>query len=540
MGNWQQTNQPCPCGLSSDAFAINSEGQGHCFSCTKHFFADQFDPEELGIDARGNVKARRYVERELEDRDFHKAFVADRGISQQTMEYYGVQTKLIDELPLEVGFPYGNNEAFQIRKLNVPKKEAFRTVGPIRKMGLFGKKAFDPGSKASITITEGAYDAMSIYQVTGGRTAACSVQSASLGVLDCTIDRNYINSFDKIILCPDNDANGRGQEMMQKIARMFDPRKVFIVKLNRHKDANDYLQKEENELLFKAWEGARRYTPDNIINSFDDLKKSLEERGEEMLAEYPHPKIQEMTYGMHEGEIVVLKGQTGIGKTELFRWFQSHILRTTKHPIGVIHLEEMNGTTIKAFATYFAREPIILPDSGYSNDQIMDIYREAVGGDEDRVFIHSSFDLEDEDAFLDNIRFLVTGSGCRIIFLDHITWLATGTKESEDERRKLDRISQAFKLLAKELGFCLVMISHTNDEGKTRGSRNIEKVGNTIIHLERDKVHADEEERLKTYLTVEKVRLGGRTGPAGYAYFDRNTYTLLPEKPAPVKPELGD
>jgi replicative DNA helicase len=149
-----------------------------------------------------------------------------------------------------------------------------------------------------------------------------------------------------------------------------------------------------------------------------------------------------------------------------------------------------------------------------------------VGEREDRVYIYESFDVEDENQMIDTIRFLVSACGCDFIFLDHISWLATGM-ENEDERKKLDRISQKLKLLAKELRFCLIMISHTNDDGKTRGSRNISKVANTVIHLTRDKVSPSLEERNKMYYTIEKARTGGNTGPAGVGVFDRETMMLI-------------
>src|SRR5690606_2934837 len=159
-----------------------------------------------------------------------------------------------------------------------------------------------------------------------------------------------------------------------------------------------------------------------------------------------------------------------------------------------------------------------------SSDLILSGYKRAVRDDEGRVHIHSSFDVEDESAFLGNIRFLVSAAGCRFIFLDHISWLATGT-DDEDERRKLDRVSQKLKLLAKELRFCLIMISHVNDDGKTRGSRNISKVANTVISLDRDIL----EESTRTYFLIEKARLGGRTGKAGHGLFDREKGKLIPE-----------
>jgi hypothetical protein len=116
--------------------------------------------------------------------------------------------------------------------------------------------------------------------------------------------------------------------------------------------------------------------------------------------------------------------------------------------------------------------------------------------------------------------------------LDHISWLATGT-DDEDERRKLDRVSQKLKLLAKELRFCLVMISHVNDDGKTRGSRNISKVANTVISLERDILG----ESQSTFFIVEKARLGGRAGRAGYGTFNREKGKLIPEEEVELEHE---
>ena len=70
------------------------------------------------------------------------------------------------------------------------------------------------------------------------------------------------------------------------------------------------------------------------------------------------------------------------------------------------------------------------------------------------------------------------------------------------------------------------MISHTNDDGKTRGSRNIANVANTIINLKRDKEHANEHTRRTTFFSIEKARAGGNTGPAGYAIFDKEVMQL--------------
>lgn len=509
-----ESRLPCPdtvnCG-SSDGYHLYDDGHGFCFSCSKSF-QNQKD----------------IMETPSENVEF--VYQEHRGIPKRVYEFYGVLTKLENGVPHSLGFPYGE-EAAKIRLLSGPKNQQFSTRGPISAAGLFGKERFDPGSKDSITITEGEYDALAAYEMLRQRSACVSVQSASSAYKNCVDDWEYINSFDKIYLCLDNDAVG--QEATKKLAGLFDFRKTYLVKFHKHKDANDYILAKEHDDFEKVWKNAKRYAPDNIISSFKDIEAALEESQEDQIGEYPFPELNEKLYGFHKGEVIVVKAFEGVGKTEFFRALEHHNITTGDHPVGIIHLEEDNGTTVKAIAGYQLGIPAVLPDCGLSKEDILRGYRSAVRDDEGRVHIHSSFDLEDEETFWGNVRFLVSAAGCRTIYLDHITWMATGGDQDEDERRKLDRISQRGKLLAKELGFALFEIAHVNDDGKTRGSRNISKVANTVISLYRDLLAGED----VVSFMIEKARLGGRTGPAGYGYFNRNTGRMEAQPPAAFLPE---
>lgn len=443
-----------------------------------------------------------------------------RGISEVTLRYYEAQTRFVGDQPRDIGFIYPNG-AIKTRDLTEKK---FYTYGPMREASLFGKNKFDPGSKSSITITEGEIDALSVYEMLKGETAAVSVKSGSSARKDCIAEWEYINSFDKIILCFDSDEVG--QKAAKDVASLFDFNKVYQVKFTKYKDANEYLEKQEVESFYTSWKNARRYAPDNIISSFREIEKALEESKEDMLGTYPFDGLNAALYGMHRGEVVVVKAPEGVGKTEFFRALEHHLLKTTNHNLGIIHLEEDNATTVKAIAGYELEAPAVLPDCGLSKQDILEGYKRAVRDNEGRVHIYSSFDVEDENTLLGNIRFLASAAGCKFIFLDHITWLATGLAD-EDERKKLDRLSQKLKLLAKELGICIVEISHVNDDGKTRGSRNISKVANTVISLFRDLTHFDSIVRNTILITIDKARLGGRTGPAGRAVFNPDTGKLV-------------
>lgn len=532
MSNWIEQNLPCPCGKSSDAYAVNSKEDGHCFSCGKHFFKDNDNKKEPS---------------ELDEVELEYDYAKYRGVPAAIREKYNCFVGLDkDSIPREVVYRYNKNEVNgttldpvgkrRLIDLDEKGRKRFLTFGEVAQAGLYGKHVHDPGSKASITIFEGEEDALTGDTVLGQYTASTSVQSASTALRDITKDRDYINSFDKIILWFDNDV--AGQEALKKIlsASLFDFQKLFLVSETKYKDANEYLQNDDAKDLATVWRAAKRYTPDGIISTFDEIETALNKAKEDAIGTYPFEVLQHNLFGLHRGEVVVFKASEGIGKTETFRAIEHHLLKTTDKRIGIIHLEEDDGTTIKAIATYELDIPCLLPDMGITNKEIFNGYKRAVGGKEDRVYMHSHFGADDPDVILDNIRFLTTVCGCDFIFLDHITMLVTGHGDDGDERRKLDYISTRLKLMAKEIGFCLCMISHINDDGQTRGSRNITKIANTVIHIDRNKVAEDPTERNTTYYTIEKARLGGRTGPGGKVFFDMDTYKMREFSPMDHNP----
>lgn len=503
-------HQPCPCGRSSDAYCVQNDRWAKCFSCNKNFYIGK---DERMI-TKDDIIREEYVTK------------SHRGIYKAIFERYNVGTRVVvtkehpDGLDFEVGFPYANG-AVKIR--NMIKKN-FHTKGDIRNAGCFGIDKFDPNAYETIMITEGEFDAMAASQMLDPYCAVISVQSSATARRDCIKDWDKINSFNKIIFALDNDEQGR--KATTEIASLFDFNKTFKLDMVKYKDANEYLLNNAQADFIKLFKHVKRFTPDNVISAFDDIAKALEESDEDQIGTYPFNGLQEMLYGLHKGEVVVFKGEPGIGKTEIFRAIEHHLLKTEPNcRLGLIHLEEDEGTTVRAIATYEDNYPHVHPMHKTSVDDVMKAYKSAVKGEDNKIFIYESFDMEDESKLIDTIRFLVSACGCNFIFLDHITWIGTGL-EGEDERKKLDRVSQRLKLLAKELRFCLCMISHTNDDGKTRGSRNIANVANTIINLRRDKEHANEEVRRTTYFSIEKARAGGNTGPAGNAIFDKDVMQL--------------
>lgn len=448
--------------------------------------------------------------------EFTYEYIPLRGISKSVLEFYGTKTKIDNTgCPTSIGFRYPNG-SHKIRRLDAKQ---FYSEGDINKAGLFGRDKFEAGSHKYVTITEGELDAHSYYQVL--KSPVVSVQSSSSAVRDCTVDRTWLNGFERIYLAFDND--GPGREACRSVAKLFDYNKVFVVKFTKHKDANDYLVAGEVDDLRNIWWNSKKYLPETIVSAFADFRQILEERPRTGVA-YPFPTLTAMTYGIRRGESVLITAQEGVGKTELMHAIEHQLLKETDSAVGAIFLEEPKHRHLQALAGIELRKPVHLPDSGAS---IPDVYSalEALVKKDERLHIYSHFGSDDPEVLLDTVRFLAAARVCHYILLDHLSMAVSGLG-GDDERRALDYLSTRLEMMVKELDFALILVSHVNDAGQTRGSRYISKIADLRIDAKRDVLHDDPVERNTMYLTVSKNRFGAKTGPAGKLRFDPETFTF--------------
>ena len=487
---------PKPCG-SSDAYFLYGDGHGHCFSCGYHYFPNK----EF-----------------IELNDFSYQFLDYRGINANTFKKYGAKTKVDAEgKPVSIGYPHREIGTFKVRSL---AEKSFHYVGDVKR-GCFGVDKFVAGSHKYVIITEGYEDALSCNQVC--RCPAISVQSSGTAGADCSVDRAWINSFERIYLAFDADEHGR--EAASAVAKLFDYAKVYELKFpgGTRKDANDFVRNGAADDLLNLFHNAKKYLPDSIVSSFVQFDKIIQEVPK-VGVPYPFPTLNYMTYGIRTGETVLLTAQEGIGKTEVMHAIEYQLLRETDSAVGAIFLEEPKRRHLQALAGIHLQRPVHLPDCGISNEEVFAAVQKVVGED-DRLHIYSHFGSDDPEHILDTIRFLVSARGCRYILLDHITMVVSGLG-GENERRALDYLSTRLEMMVKELDFALILVSHVNDDGLTRGSRNISKVADIRINLHRDILSNDPIIRRTTNVVVGKNRFCGRTGPAGQLLFDPATYTL--------------
>lgn len=507
------SHESCPNCSSSDGFKRYEDG-GYCFSCRYKEFPDTSKvPEEVAL-------------HEINQSKHTKEYLPWRGLTKETLQRYGAAT-LIDPTGARKGveIPFGTKAKSIARFTPDQTGPKYLFEGsPDHELG--GSNVFAAGSARAVTLCEGGVDAFSAYQLLGSQYPVYYVRSASTAEKECRKAFDQLNSFERIYICFDNDT--AGHNATQAVAKLFDFNKVYNVKLDKHNDVNEFLTSGDGDKFVKIWWNAKRFIPEGFISSFSEIKDLLETRSPEPLATYPWPTIQKATYGIFPAQLILVKAPTKIGKTEFISQIEDHILQTTDHNIGIIHIEDTKDRVVKRFASYEIGRPVHLPDSFAPNEDILNAYIKRTKRD-NRVHIYSHFGSKDPSIIVDAIRYLITVAQCRIVFLDHVSMVVSGLQE-DDERKVLDALGTNLATMVNDLDAALVCVSHVNDNGRTRGSRIFEQVAHTILSLQRDSKSIDAQERNTTFVTLEGNRIGSVTGPVGGLVFDPSTWRITESK----------
>lgn len=535
----KEYHQPCDdCG-SSDALTEYMDGHTHCYSCHTTRFPDGTSIEEDLEDMSERVV---HMQTNAYEKPQIKGFFADikdRNISRATCEKYGVRVvQDSDGKITEHHYPYfdknNNHIANKVRHVENKSFDAF-PVGGMGRAVLFGEHTCQQGGKY-VTICEGELDALSAYEMLGSKWPVVSIANgAQSAPKNCKNSYAFLNSFENIVICFDNDDNGK--KAAEKVASLFEPNKCKIVYKDL-KDANDYLKAGRREDYVKTWWAARTYTPAGIIN-LKDYGEALYDEGQQQTCLYPFEGLNEKLYGIRTGELVTVTAGTGTGKSSVMRELMHHVLNHTNENIGVISLEENVRSTIfhlmsvEASARLYIREVReAFPKEDLSR------WQEATVGT-GRFYAFDHFGSLKTEEILARVRYMIKALDCKWVFLDHLSILVSGL-EGMDERRNIDILMTKLRSLVEETNCALMLVSHLrrtgsdsgHEEGKEvslahlRGSQSIAQLSDTVIALERDQQSDDPNIANTTTIRVLKNRYAGETGVACHMFFNKETGRL--------------
>ena len=316
-------NHPCEdCG-SNDNLSVyrklNDDGEeyldGFCWSCNEYKSPRKLN--EWGFEA-GSIKysggAEVSVDSIQDILEYDVRGVKERRIKKDVAELYGMRVGY-DQETGEIAEHYypvtKDGEVTGFFKRTLPKE--FSAVGDVKKPQLQGQHLFDKGgllenkiNRKFIILTEGFLDALAAYQMMQERNPNYVTPVVSLpnGINAKSVKDNYhfLNSFEKVIVCVDNDEVGR--KGAKEICKSLPMGKTKIMSFNE-KDASDMLKRGKQEEFYKAFWNSEEYSPAGIVSgeglwgvvSTDDNTESVP---------YPWEGLTKITHGIRAGEMVTL------------------------------------------------------------------------------------------------------------------------------------------------------------------------------------------------------------------------------------------
>jgi len=532
---WSEYKLPCPkCG-GSDPVAKNKDGSAKCFSCGTFFSS-----YEEAIEGKVILKNNNYKKGSTFLSSYTGVFgsLTDRGISETVAKKYGVRIVYNNsgEIAQHI-YPYYNGNEIVGTKTRLVVDKDFRFHGTYEGTGLFGEQLYTTGGKY-LTITEGECDALAVAEL-GIRSAVVSIKRGSAGaVKDIRESIEFVESFENVILCFDNDKAGR--KAARQIARILKPGKTKILKLpDGYKDANDMLKNKKFAEFTKAWFEAKVYTPSGIIELSSKKSSWLNREIKESIA-YPYEGLNRKLYGLRRGELVTLTGGTGLGKSSVTRELEHWLINKTEDNIGIIALEENWQRTADSIISIEANDRIYINEirNKYTAEELSDLFDKSIP--DGRVYIHAHLGVNNIDEIFSKLRYIIIGCECKWVIIDHLHMLVSALMDS-DERRGIDVLMAKLRSLVEETNVGLILVSHLRrvggDRGHERGvqvslshlkgSQAIAQLSDCVIALERNQQAEDITEANTTIVRILKSRYTGYTGYACSLLYNSETGRLI-------------
>ncbi|KAG7369169.1 DnaB domain protein helicase [Nitzschia inconspicua] len=446
--------------------------------------------------------------------------------------------EITDGEPTRNEKPTGSFVTRRIKARAVQHKAWQRLDPPGGGWGLFGLHTV-PDDSTEIILTEGEYDAMAVSQATGMPAVSLpnGCRSLPLEVLP------LLERFEKIYLWMDND--GPGQEGAEKFAKKLGLNRSYIVHCSEAKDANEALLKGINmqELLDNA-----ALVPHDRILTFKDLRSEVlhELLQPQLYTGVPVtslPKFTQVIKGFRRGELTVLTGPTGSGKTTFLGQVS---LDLAEQGINMLwgSFEIKNTRLLHKLLKQFSREG--LPAS---TDPKASAYLDALADRfESLPFYFMKFHGgSDVDEVLDAMEYAVYVNDVEHIVLDNMQFMISRKmhKSSFDKFEVQDIAIEKFRRFATEHNVHITLVVHPRKEDETSklsissfyGSAKATQEADTVIILQNDNAR-------RKYIDVRKNRFDGTLGTSplyfhsksGRYVEDENDQAMLKNKTTPTSP----
>lgn len=303
-----------------------------------------------------------------------------------------------------------------------------------------------------IILVEGEEDCIAARQLLAMVGKDYNVVSISDGASEGDISKNTAalmhelsKRYEAVCICFDQDTVGQSYALT--LAKKY----IAIIKISlatwpnpngEFKDANDLLQRGYAVQFLDAINKAKKYKSDLILHT-KDITGAYEPLNSNLQFSWL-PALNSMTRGCRGGEIFLITGMPGCGKSTVLRTMALDFIKQNKK-VAMLSLEDGERLTKQGLLALHCKIPLIRwrenPPPEGSNPLANEM-------EEMLSKTQTIFTKEDEQYTLDSLmsffRELIDVEKCDVIILDPITYLVTDNG-GENERMFIDKFMLALR-----------------------------------------------------------------------------------------------
>jgi replicative DNA helicase len=236
-------------------------------------------------------------------------------------------------------------------------------------------------------------------------------------------------------------------------------------------------------------------------------------------------KLDEMTGGMHSGELIILAARPSMGKTAFALNIAWHVATRLFQPVAVFSLEMSQESLLTRMLCAAARVDSQRFRSGYLNEQERQKLRAAANQMvEAPIFIDDTAGANLMDMHAKLRRLTQSGTKLGLVVVDYLQ-LMSSKGRVENRTQEISQISRGLKLLSKELDCPFLVLSQLSRATETRQgdhrpqlsdlreSGAIEQDADLVGFIFREEVYKRDREDL--HGVAELILAKQRNGPIG-------------------------
>lgn len=242
--------------------------------------------------------------------------------------------------------------------------------------------------------------------------------------------------------------------------------------------------------------------------------------------------LDTMTSGMHEGELIIVAGRPGMGKTAFALRIMEHVAVEQQQGCAVFSMEMSNEQIVQRLLCSRAKVSSHRLRTGRLRDPEWTNLNYAVGPlSEAPIYMDDSATLSIWD-LRTKARLLRSQYNIQLLVVDYLQLMTAGSRV-ENRQQEISLISRSLKGLAKELSIPIIACSQLSRQVETRGENKrpqladlresgaIEQDADVVMFVyrpaayklsaeEREEIRGTEEENLAEIIVAKQ-----RNGPTG-------------------------